>query len=68
MERKKKHADFQDEYRKSSNFSKLNENEADKLKIKGNGEVKLKKDADMKAKSEKQTIKKTLKDIGSEEE
>jgi len=68
MERKKKHADFQDEYRKSSNFSKLNENEADELKIKGNGEVKLKKDTEINTKSEKQSIKKTLKEIGTEEE
>ena len=68
MENKKKHADFQDEYRKSSNFSKLNENESEKLKIKGDGEVKLDEDSKMKAKSEQQTIANTFKEIGLEEE
>lgn len=68
MERKKKDADFQDEYRKSSNFSKLNENESEKLKVKGDGDVKLKEDSKMKAKADKETIDETLKDINSEEE
>lgn len=66
MEKDKKHADFQDEYHKSSNFNQLEEEE--KLKIKGDGEVKLKKDAEMKAKSDKKKVSDTLKKISSEEE
>lgn len=66
MERRKKDADFQDEYHKSSNFSKLEEKE--KLKIKGDGKLKLEEDAAMKAKSEKKMIRDTLKEIESEEE
>lgn len=66
MERKKKDADFQDEYHKSSNFSKLNQDE--KLKIKGDGKLKMKNDAEMKTESEEQKIKEALKTIGNEEE
>lgn len=39
---KKKHADFQDTYRKSSNFQKLTDKESDKLKITGDGDLKVK--------------------------
>lgn len=66
MERKKKHADFQDEYRKSSNFGRINKE--DNLKIKGDGKIKMEKDAEMKARSEKKKISQTLKKIESEEE
>lgn len=66
MEKKKKHADFQDEYRKSSNFGKTDKKED--LKIKGDGELKMEKDAEMKAKAEKEKIDKTLNKINSEEE
>jgi len=66
MKREKKDADFQDEYHKSSNFSKLEEKE--KLKIKGDGTLKMKEDAEMKANSEKDLIQETLKEISSEEE
>lgn len=40
--KKRKHADFQDEYHKSSNFPSAREKEADKLKIVGDGELKVK--------------------------
>ncbi|WP_156115512.1 hypothetical protein [Psychroserpens sp. Hel_I_66] len=40
--KKKEHADFQDKYRKSSNFPSLNEKEAEKLKPKGGGDLKVK--------------------------
>ncbi|PHR11984.1 MAG: hypothetical protein COA40_09560 [Aequorivita sp.] len=63
---KKKHADFQDEYRKSSNFGKFQQK--DNLKIKGDGKLKVEKDAEMKYKSEKKKISETLKKINSEEE
>jgi len=43
----KKSADFQDAYRKSSNFPSLEENEGEKLKIKGDGDLSV-KDADKK--------------------
>lgn len=66
MNKKKKHADFQDEYRKSSNFGKTDKKED--LEIKGDGELKLEKDKEMKDKSEKEEIKKTLDKINSEEE
>ena len=39
MENKKKHADFQDDYHKSSNFGKLDEDE--NLEIKGDGDLKI---------------------------
>ncbi len=66
MSDKKKHADFQDEYRKSSNFGKSQPNE--NFKIKGDGELKVEKDAEMKSKSEQKKISDTLKKINSEEE
>ena len=66
MNDKKKHADFQDEYRKSSNFGKFQQEE--NLKIKGDGELKVEKDAEMKNKSERKKISQTLKEINSEEE
>tara|TARA_R110002012_G_scaffold4074_4_gene18856 strand:- start:4860 stop:5105 length:246 start_codon:yes stop_codon:yes gene_type:complete len=66
MSEKKKHADFQDEYRKSSNFGKIQQSED--LKIKGDGELKVAKDAEMKTKSEERKISETLKKINSEEE
>ncbi|WP_310991888.1 hypothetical protein [Aequorivita marina] len=62
----KKHADFQDEYRKSSNFGKTDRKK--NLKIKGDGELKLEKDNEMKAKTEKKRIKKSLDKLTSEEE
>jgi hypothetical protein len=65
MSTKKKHADFQDEYRKSSNFGKSQPNE--NLKIKGDGELKVEKDAEMKSKSEDKKIADTLKKINTEE-
>ncbi|MCG2430328.1 hypothetical protein [Aequorivita xiaoshiensis] len=66
MSDKKKHADFQDEYRKSSNFGKTDK--PDELNIKGDGELKLEKDENMKTKTEKKKIDKTLNKIISEEE
>ena len=65
MGEKKKHVDFQDEYRKSSSFGKLLSKE--NFKIKGDGELKVKKDADMKSKSEQKKISETLKRINLEE-
>lgn len=66
MEKKKEHADFQDEYRKSSNFGKTDKK--DELEIKGDGKLKLEKDDEMKAKADKKKIDKTLNKIKSEEE
>ncbi|MDN3723482.1 hypothetical protein QRD02_03735 [Aequorivita sp. SDUM287046] len=66
MKKNKKHADFQDDYRKSSNFGKIVEE--DKLKIKGDGELKLNKDKAMKTKSENEKISETFKKLNSEEE
>lgn len=66
MEKKKEHADFQNEYRKSSNFGKTDEKE--NLEIKGDGKLKMEKDEKMKEKSEKKKIDKTLNKISSEEE
>ena len=64
MSEKKKHADFQDEYRKSSNFGKIQQSED--LKIKGDGELKVVKDAEMKTKSEERKISETLNFLVSE--
>ncbi len=51
----KDHADFQSNYRRSSNFGgKVKGDE--KLKVAGDGEVKLQKDSDMISKEEKQKI------------
>ncbi|MGO3183104.1 MAG: hypothetical protein ACTIJ9_09760 [Aequorivita sp.] len=66
MEKKKKHADFQDEYTKSSNFGKTDKKE--ELEIKGDGKLKMEKDDEMKEKSEKRKIDKALNEIKSEEE
>ena len=66
MQNKKEHADFQDEYKRSSNFGTTENDE--NLEIKGNGDLKLEKDDKMKAKEEKETIKKTLKEINTETE
>lgn len=60
---KEKHADFQDEFRRSSNFGQSSD---DELKIKGDGELKLKKDREMKRKEEKKTISKIIDDISKE--
>lgn len=68
MENKKKHADFQDESRRSSNFGKTNANNEEDLEIKGDGKLKLEKDEKMKDKSEEKEISKTLNKISSEEE
>lgn len=66
MSDKKKHADFQDDYRKSSNFGKTDK--AEELNIKGDGELKLEKDENMKTKAERKKIDNTLNKIISEEE
>ena len=54
-ENKKDHADFQSEYRRSSNFSGEH-SEEEELKIKGDGKVKLEKDSKMISKDEKMKI------------
>lgn len=51
----KDHADFQSKYRRSSNFGGTVD-EDEKLKVAGDGEVKLQKDSDMISKEEKQKI------------
>lgn len=66
MKKDKDHADFQDEYKQSSNFPQLNEDED--LEIKGDGKLKMEKDEEMKSKSDKKKVKDTLKTISSEEE
>ena len=40
--RQKRHADWQNPYRRSSNFSKLVEDDTEKMTIKGNGKLKMK--------------------------
>ncbi|WP_223548453.1 hypothetical protein [Aestuariivivens sp. NBU2969] len=42
--RKKKHADFQDVYRRSSNFMSYSKKDYNAFKVKGNGYLKLKKE------------------------
>ena len=42
--RKKKHADFQDAYRRSSNFMSYSKKDYNAFKVKGNGYLKFKKD------------------------
>lgn len=66
MENKKKDADFQDEYHRSSNFEQLNEKE--ELKIKGDGELKTKNDPEMQKKVDKEKIEDAFKEINTEEE
>ncbi len=51
---KKDHADFQDEYRKSSNFS--NPIEKENLKPKGNGDVKMAEGLDKMSETDKKKI------------
>lgn len=68
MEKNKKHADFQDESRRSSNFGKTDASNEEDLEIKGDGKLKLEKDEKMKAKSEESEISKTLNTLSSEEE
>ncbi|WP_242119040.1 hypothetical protein [Aestuariivivens sediminicola] len=41
--RKKKHADFQDAYRRSSNFMSYSKEDYKSFKLKGNGDLKYKK-------------------------
>ena len=41
--KRRRHADFQNAYRRSSNFPTLVEKETKELKIKGSGTLKLKK-------------------------
>lgn len=64
MEKKKEHADFQDEYRKSSNFGKTDKKK--ELEIKGDGKLKMEKDMEMQSEAEKKKISDTLKDIKPE--
>lgn len=64
MEKKKKHADFQDEYTRSSNFN--NTTDPDPLKPLGDGTVKISdEDED---RSDKEEINKTIKSLTGEEE
>ncbi len=65
-ERKKKKADFQDEYTRSSNFN--NAGEPDKFKVGGDGKLKLTKDKDSKNESDKEKIADTFRKINKEEE
>lgn len=67
MSDKKKHADFQDEYRRSSNLGKTTADKEDELKIKGDGKLKAEKDEEMKKKAEKKKIDNTLDDLLSDE-
>ena len=39
--RQRRHADWQNPYRRSSNFSRLIEDETDEMTIKGNGKLKM---------------------------
>lgn len=40
--REKKHADFQDPFRRSSNFPSYRKTESEIFKVKGNGDLKIK--------------------------
>ena len=64
-ERKKKHADFQDEYTRSSNFN--NADEPDNYKIEGNGKVKVGKDKGGKNETDEEKIADAFKKINEEE-
>jgi len=66
MEKKKEHADFQNEYDRSSNIGK--KPGEDRLKIKGDGDLKLKKDKDMKKEEDKEIISDILDDISRNDE
>ncbi|WP_242132376.1 hypothetical protein [Aestuariivivens marinum] len=44
--KKKKHADFQDAYRRSSNFMSFSKEDYKSFKLKGNGYLKLNKEED----------------------
>ena len=63
---KKKHADFQDEYRRDSNLGKTTSDKEDELNIKGDGKLKAEKDEEMKKKAEKKKIDNTLDDLLSD--
>ncbi len=64
-ERKKKHADFQDEYTRSSNFN--NADEPDNLKIAGDGKVKVAEGKPGKNETDKEKIADAFKKINEEE-
>lgn len=66
MEKKKEHADFQDEYKRSSNFGKTDAEQ--EFEIKGDGKLKMEKDDEIKAKEDKKKIDQTLNKISTEEE
>ncbi|MBT0608674.1 hypothetical protein [Aequorivita echinoideorum] len=67
MEKKeKKYADFQDDYKRSSNFNKVVK--PDDLNIAGNGKVKLDEDKKAKAEEDKKKISDAFEKIDSEEE
>lgn len=59
---RKEHADFQDSYRRSSNFDGLNDEEAENLAIEGDGDVSLTSNKD---KEDSGTIKDVLKNLES---
>lgn len=61
MEKKKKHADFQNEYRRSSNIGK--NKEEDKLKTTGDGGLKLTRDEEMKKEREDKKISEVMDDL-----
>ena len=65
MEKKKEHADFQDDYHKSSNFGK--DPEEDKLKVKGDGKLKIEKEEN-KSKKDNEESSDSLKNRDLEEE
>lgn len=61
MDKKKKHADFQNEYRRSSNIGK--NKEEDKLKTTGDGGLKLTRDEEMKKEREDKKISEVMDDL-----
>ncbi|MDT0294301.1 hypothetical protein ACFQ3R_01215 [Mesonia ostreae] len=67
MSKKKKHADFQDGYRRDSNLGKTRADKEDELNVKGDGQLKAEKDKEMKKKAEKKKIDDTLDDLLSDE-
>ncbi|SDB35945.1 hypothetical protein SAMN03097699_0893 [Flavobacteriaceae bacterium MAR_2010_188] len=66
-EKHKEHADFQDAYRRSSNFSQINEDEAEELKIEGDGEVHI-KSSDESDESDEEKIKDAMEQLEDDEE
>ncbi|WP_373056232.1 hypothetical protein [Zunongwangia sp. H14] len=63
--KEKDHADFQDKYRRSSNFGR--EEKDDRLKVKGDGTLKTDEDQEGLSEEEKEHIKKVTDSVADED-